>query len=211
MPQFLRAIRALCNLYPFFKQALQRGEIIGVDSVAHSVPVSPATTDLIDPFQPSSNVRRAGSFGSLVDGNTRHHRSQTAANPVRLTRRGYGAHRRTHSQTLPPTEGNHNGGSPNSSHQPDSASMGSPMMEDPFQKLEIVWASLESWFDLILAEVEKTSSLPGSEVAGRTLLMRRMQSVDGSSATSEGTNQAGNHMPVTNGTVREEEGAVKEF
>lgn len=31
-------------------------------------------------------------------------------------------------------------------------------LEDPFCKLETVWSSLESWFDLILVEVNKTTS-----------------------------------------------------
>lgn len=217
MPQFLRAVRALCKLYPIFKQALQRGEIIGTDSVAHSVPASPATTDLVDPFQSGSNVRRAGSFGSLIDSNSRHQRSHTTASAVRLTRRGYGAsglaHRRTHSQTLPPSEGNHDGGHSfvaSSSHQTDS--VGSPTLENPFQKLEIVWASLESWFDLILAEVEKTTNQPGSDVAGRALLMRRMQSVDGSNTTSEAPTQTAEFVPaglVSNGTARKEDGVME--
>ena len=55
-------------------------------------------------------------------------------------------------------------------------------IEEPFEKLEVVWASLESWFDLILVEVEKTSrGLSASEENGRVLLMRRMQSIDSSS------------------------------
>lgn len=211
MPQFLRAVRALCNLYPIFKQALQRGEIIGSDSVPRSVPASPATTDSVDPFQSGSNVRRARSFGSLIDSNSRHHRSQMAANPVRLTRRGYGSsgltHRRTHSQTLPPSERNHDGENSfvsSSSRKNDSVSADVEllMLEEPFQKLEIVWASLESWFDLILAEVEKTTGLPGSKVAGKALLMRRMQSVDG---TSEAPSQAADSVPeglMSNGTAR---------
>lgn len=213
MPQFLRAVRALCNLYPIFKRAFQRGEIIGGDSVPRSVPASPATTDSVDPFQSSPNVRRAGSFGSLIDSSSRHHRGHTAANPVRLTRRGYGssglAHRRTHSQTLPPSERNHDGenafvSSPSRKKDSVSSDVGSLILEEPFQKLEIVWASLESWFDLILAEVEKTTCLPGSEVAGKALLMRRMQSIDGSNASSEAPSQAADSVPtglVTNGTA----------
>ena len=217
MPQFLRAVRALCNLYPIFKRALQRGEIVGSDSVPRSVPASPATTDSVDPFQSGPNVRRARSFGSLIDSNSRHHRSQTATNPVRLTRRGHGssglAHRRTHSQTLSPSERNHDGENSfvsSSSCKNDSMSA-DVMLEEPFQKLEVVWVSLESWFDLILAEVEKTAGLPGSEVAGKALLMRRMQSVDGNNATSEAPSQAVDSVPeglVSNGTARE---GVMEF
>ena len=210
MPQFLRAVRALCNIYPFYKRALQRGEITGVSSFAHSVPASPAITsssNFRDPFQSSPNVRRAGSFGSLLDDSScsipSSHVTAAATNPTPSTRRGFRGHRRTHSQTLP-TEGAGRdvviGGHTSASEppQPSSSSSshnarflsvsgsiaggggrggGAPALEDPFLKLEVVWSSLESWFDLILAEVEKTAGdLSGSE---KELLLRRILSVDG--------------------------------
>lgn len=225
MPQFLRAVRALCSLYPYHKQALQRGEITGADPVTRSVPASPAITshsDFLNPFQSGPNVHRAGSFGSLIDGSSCQHRNQTAANPVRLTRRGFGApgHRRTHSQTLLTEENRDNGNSPNrstadsSSHhhnshcQSVSSSAGevrSSMLDDPFEKLEMVWASLESWCDLILAEVERTAGLPGSAEGGRVFLKRRMQSVDTSSSDNStaiattSPNSIGSGGPLTIG------------
>ena len=54
-------------------------------------------------------------------------------------------------------------------------------MRDPFAKLEAVWSSLESWFDLILTEVEKTArdTVGGSLERGRELLRKRMVLVEG--------------------------------
>ena len=228
MPQFLRAVRALCTLYQYHRQAVQRGEITGAAPIIHSVPVSPAITspgpqgsdDLLDPFQASPNVRRARSIGSLVDGGSSvRHRSQTTANPVRLTRRGFSGHRRTHSQTLP-SEAAQNGSSSHSnssatnipensrtsggSDHSQSVSSTVPVVDgapaDPFQKLEVVWNSLESWFDLILAEVEKTTdrgSGAGSAEGGRVLLKRRMQSMEGSSVDGENTDQMDDSIKST--------------
>ena len=228
MPQFLRAVRALCTLYQYHRQAVQRGEITGAAPIIHSVPVSPAITspgpqgsdDLLDPFQASPNVRRARSIGSLVDGgSSARHRSQTTATPVRLTRRGFSGHRRTHSQTLPSEAAQNGSSSPSTSSatnipehsrtssgsdRSQSVSSTVPVVDgapaDPFEKLEVVWNSLESWFDLILAEVEKTTdrgSGGGSAEGGRVLLKRRMQSMEGSSVDGENTDQMDDSIKST--------------
>ena len=62
--------------------------------------------------------------------------------------------------------------------------MGSPLV-DPLDKLEVVWSSLESWFNLIVAEVEKTEGGAGGrglKERGTDLLKKRMLSIDDSVA-----------------------------
>ena len=214
MPQFLRAVRALCRLYPHYRQALQRSEIARASNITpHSVPTSPAIVSNSAP-----NVHRAGSFGSLLE-NTSHHshhpRTQyipAATNTVQsTTRRG---HRRTHSQTLPVSSGGdvppisphsfQNGATPNRG--------GIPVLGDPFVKLEPVWSSLESWFDLILTEVERTvdgESGAGGRGGGRDLLRRRMEGVEGSgdSEGSESANTAPSAEPRPGGESEREDPA----
>lgn len=225
MPQFLRAVRALCKIYPYYRHALQRGEITGIDCGSpHSVPASPAITS--DSFQSSSNVRRAGSFSSLLESNSRHNhpRTQTTpaaimANPIRVTRRGFRGHRRTHSHTLTTEEAhrdttedsstNEASSSSHLQHGTRSPSVGTMTpgvaggrvgrdklsLEDPFQKLEVVWASLESWFDLILVEVEKTKDeMAGSEHHGRLLLKQRIQSIDSGGHSNQQTDDAASDL-----------------
>ena len=208
MPQFLRAVRALCRLYPHYRQALQRSEIVGASNTTpHSVPTSPAIVSNSAP-----NVHRAGSFGSLLE-NTSHHshhpRTQyipAATNTVQsTTRRG---HRRTHSQTLPVSSGGdvppisphsfQNGATPNRG--------GIPVLGDPFVKLEPVWSSLESWFNLILTEVERIGG-EGGRGGGRDLLRRRMEGVEGSGDREggESANTAPSAEPRATGNESERE------
>ena len=214
MPQFLRAVRALCKLYPHYKR--QEGKIRGSNPAPCSVPTSPAAIGLLDPFQSSSNVRRTHSIGSLIDSSSNQHlpRTQTVStnNPGRFMRR---AHRRSNSHTLLTEDASRAAGGGNSSattnllsrrqHNGHSGTAwvcegeggGGRSLEDPFERLEAVWASLQSWFDLILVEVEKTTTrLPGSEKGGRALLKMRMQSIDAGEGTtsessiSDGTREA---------------------
>ena len=202
MPQFLRAIRALCNLYSLFRQTVQRSEVAWVTHGPHSLPTSPAITSTSD--LPGVSVHRAGSFGSLLDGSPRttHPRTQTvpaATNVVQpLTRR---THRRSHSQTLPPDETTrtlHPGEQPvqNGSCTTGGGGRGGGgggggggkfVLDELFAGLEAVWSSLESWFDLILVEVEKTTRDPaaGSVEGGRHLLKKRMESFDGGNTTTK--------------------------
>ena len=196
MPQFLRAVRALCNLYYLYQQALQRSEITLVNPGARSVPTSPAITSM-----PGSNVQRAGSFGSLLDGSSHGTHPWTQTVPAGTTavqpptRR---RHRRTHSQTLPPDEtarALHDDGSPNGSATTGGGGGGRGVrrlvVEDPFIGLEAVWSSLESWFNLILAEVEKTTrDSAGTVERGRELLRRRMGSIDATSGAKTDENTA---------------------
>ena len=197
MPQFLRAVRALCNLYYLYQQALQRSEITLVNPGARSVPTSPAIASSSD--LPGVNVQRAGSFGSLLDGSSHgtHPTVLAGTTAVQPPTRRY--HRRTRSQTLPPDEtaralhpGDHNGGSPNGSATTGGGGGGRGVrrlvVEDPFTGLEAVWSSLESWFYLILAEVEKTTRDPAG--CGRELLKRRMESIDATSGAKTDENTA---------------------
>ena len=200
MPQFLRAVRALCNLYYLYQQALQRSEITLVNPGARSVPTSPAVASSSD--LPGVNVQRAGSFGSLLDGSSHgtHPTVLAGTTAVQPPTRRY--HRRTRSQTLPPDEtaralhpGDHNGGSPNGSATTGGRGGGRGVrrlvVEDPFTGLEAVWSSLESWFYLILAEVEKTTRDPaGCVERGRELLKRRMESIDATSGAKTDDNTA---------------------
>ena len=193
MPQFLRAVRALCNLYPLYRQALQRSEITLVNPGARSLPTSPAIAAPNASELPGLNVQRAGSFGSLLDGGShpRTHTVPAVSTGVQPpTRRD---HRRTHSQTLPPDEmartlGEQNGKSPSGTSHPGGGGGGRRLvLEDPFTGLQAVWSSLESWFDLILAEIERTNST-GSVERGRDLLKRRMESIEGTSTAKPDKN-----------------------
>ena len=192
MPRFLRAIRALCCLYPHYQQALQQSEIAGASaSVPHSVPTSPATLSSSDPLQQA--VQRASSFGTLLDNNAAsqntHPRTQTVPAPNNLVHHSTRDHRRTHSQTIPSEEAWHAATSLSGETPPIFLQSASIIIEggrlcvlrDPFAKLETVWASLESWFDLILTEVEKTARdlVGGSLERGRDLLRKRMVRVGG--------------------------------
>ena len=120
MPQFLRCIKILCSLYPFYKQV---------------------SSTCVSPMSPN---RRSDSLGSHLD---------TAARPNPRSRSFLnswaGGHRRTASSDNNLEE----------SRWSSSAVAGTvEVTEDPFDKLEMVWTSLESWFDLILKEIEKLST-----------------------------------------------------
>ena len=209
MPQFLRAVRALCKLYPCYKR--QESKIREACPATFAVP-----TSFPDPFHSGSTVRRTHSIGSLIDSTSvQHSRTQTvpvatSASRVGFRRRG---HRRSNSHTLSTEEASQAAGRGNLSvtngpsrpqHNGHCGSAwvgegggggggeGGPL-EDPFEKLEAVWSSLESWFDLILDEVEKTvTRLPGLEKGGKAFLKMRMQSIDaGEGTTSENSASAG--------------------
>lgn len=127
MPEFLRCIKILCSLYPYYKQALSMNS--SQDSSSHqrrtvSVGGSPS-----DPGRPSPRAR------SFLN--------------------SWAGHRRTGSSDEIVEGGSSGGG-----HVP-VFSYGSgtiELSEDPFDKLETVWSSLESWFDLLLKEVQKLST-----------------------------------------------------
>ena len=132
MPQFLRCVQVLCHVYPHYQQAF------------------------LPPFlKPSSTtgasgggkVKRTDSFGSTTD----------KGEPPRSRLFGsFSGHRRAGSQSSQ-TE------FPNvTDQQMLSVSMGSlgsiQLPPDPLERLETVWASLSSWFDLLLNELEKLGS-----------------------------------------------------
>ena len=109
-------------------------------------------------------MRRAGSFGSLLD-------SPTIARPTERVKTGrrFG-HKRSHSGG----NSSSNSGASNrdsrantiATTSPDSLSSGGGggFLLDPFEQLEMVWASLQSWFDLLKAELERVEKIElGSE------------------------------------------------
>ena len=84
---------------------------------------------------------------------------------------------------------------------------------DPFGKLEMVWCSLESWFNLILAEVEKTQAGAGGRglaEKGTALLKKRMQSIEGSNMVTMATDTtqiSDKSTPMSTVSVEERGGA----
>lgn len=120
MPEFLRCVKTLCSLYPFYKQAL-----------AAQTPSSPSGM-------------RAGSFGAS-------HLDSSRPNPrARSFLNSWTGHRRTKStDDLDESVGG----------ALSSIGGGVPEMPvNPFDKLEVIWTSLECWFDLILKEIQKLST-----------------------------------------------------
>ena len=112
MPQFLRAVHILCALYKYYLDA------VGVESsspIINSVPSSPLSTSVPNSNlqEPNSDVRRVGSYGSLLDSP----RSRGGSGRSRL--RSFRGHRRSHSQTNPPRSGT-NSGSHGSNTSPSS-------------------------------------------------------------------------------------------
>ena len=181
MPQFLRAIRMLCALYKHYVEALKT-ETHQSPTVL-STPTSP-TPNLSPSFsQSGASVRRTGSFGSILDSPNMSQRRGTTGNGGRgggrLGRR-FG-HRRSHSQSTNPegdsptaTRENRSQtlaialpppGSPTTTHHLSSPSRKTSLsISDPFEQLEMVWDSLESWFDLLMIEVAKIQAVENCQV-----------------------------------------------
>ena len=151
----------LCNLYKFYYETAK--DSASQSPEISSVPVSPSVpySDVSNP-PATASVRRTGSFGSILD-------SPHSQGAVTVGRSGGGGgrsvfrrgHRRAHSGP------NSNDGSdsprdtrantiavPPGSSASHSRSKSSSI-SDPFDELETLWASLESWFDLLAIEVEK--------------------------------------------------------
>ena len=158
MPQFLRAVRMLCVLYKHYVSASRAAN--GSASVVTSVPASPLSA--CEPeSRPSrgASVRRAGSFGSLLD-SPRSSRLRGAGRPPRRTAMG---HRRTLSGSTPePSSRDGRAYTVPSCSPPAGKLVASPEQDfrnashsDPFEQLETVWGSLSSWFDLLVVEVQR--------------------------------------------------------
>ena len=149
MPQFLRSVRILCALHKYYLDAVRVES--SSSPVINSVPVSPLSTSVPNSSlqHPVSTVRRAGSFGSLLDSP----RNRGGSGRLKLlSSRG---HRRSRSQGVPPRSGV-NSTSCDSDTSPSSPSRcHSDSISSPFEELEVVWGSLESWFDLLIIEVQK--------------------------------------------------------
>lgn len=155
MPQFLRAIRMLCALYKHYVEATKKFPQQVLASA--SMPTSPALlTDSLHPG--SANVRRAESFGSILD-----------SPDVRHTRRQKSGHRFGHTRS-------HSGGTAGSNSNDSSrdlrsntiAAMSSSSpgtrssLQDPFEPLETVWLSFQSWFDLLKVELDRVEKVEES-------------------------------------------------
>lgn len=140
----------ICSLYSSFMDT----NLVKTPPTRSRGPSSPSTPSSGGVFSSPEashtaiNMRRAGSFGSILD------------SPV-SERGGGGAggggggggrsvlrfgHNRSHSTSSPKSE-------------PKTASLKrkpkEPSVSDPFEELETVWESLECWFDLVNAEVER--------------------------------------------------------
>ena len=142
----------LCALHKYYVDASKN---LQPPLVSSSVPTSPAIPG--DNLHPrSANVRRAGSFGSLLD-------SPMVVRPTEKVKTGrrFG-HKRSHSGG----NSSSNSGASNrdtrantiATTSPDSLSSGGFLL-DPFEQLEMVWSSLQSWFDLLKAELERVEKI----------------------------------------------------
>ena len=148
MPQFLRAIRMLCALHSSLldtNNTLTRSQ---KSSVPSSLPGSPASLGASPEIgsHVTANVRRAGSFGSILD------------SPVARTERRsvlrFG-HRRSNSSSNNDTDSRSSPTSEVKVQTLPCKQRKESSISDPFQPLETVWDSLECWFDLVNAEVDR--------------------------------------------------------
>ena len=159
MPQFLRSVRILCALHKYYLDAVRVES--SSSPVINPVPVSPLSTSVPNSSlqHPVSTVRRAGSFGSLLDSP----RNRGGSGRLKLlSSRG---HRRSRSQGVPPRSGV-NSTLCDSDTSPSSLSRShSDSISSPFEELEVVWGSLESWFDLLIIEVQKLGDKKNEVVA----------------------------------------------
>ena len=99
MPQFLRSVRILCALHKYYLDAVRVES--SSSPVINSVPVSPLSTSVPNSSlqHPVSTVRRAGSFGSLLDS------PRNRGGNGRLKLLSSRGHRRSRSQGVPPRSG----------------------------------------------------------------------------------------------------------
>ena len=148
MPQFLRCIRVLCSLYPFYKQAYLQYQRHG----SNSLPKAKTTS-------PSSRVKRTDSLGSRLDDGRPHGIGS------RSFLNSWTGHRRTSSHEMSAEsfrglEGGVSG---------VSASLGTldtlEFPSDPLQQLEVIWLSLSSWFDLLMKEIQKLPEIEEEQEA----------------------------------------------
>ena len=128
MPQFLRAVRILCTLYKYYLDTV--GAEPSSSPIINSVPSSPLSTSIPNSNlqELTSDVRRVGSYGSLLD----NPRSRGGSGRSKL--RSFRGHRRSRSQTNPPQSGT-NSGSNTSPSSPPSHSH-SDTISSPFEELE---------------------------------------------------------------------------
>ena len=150
----MRSIRVLSSLYKYYTNAI-RVEC-SQSPITSSVPASPSTPSA---GENTANVRRTGSFGSLLDSPRNH--------GGRLRLRRSNGHKRSHSHGTPPQSSSNLSSAHGAQLSPSSPPPrsytgpggGDVTVSDPFDHLEIVWASLESWFDLLMVEVEKVQKI----------------------------------------------------
>lgn len=116
--------------------------------IPSSLPGSPASHSSSGALErASANVRRTGSFGSILDSPVIH----TERSSRSVLRFG---HRRSHSGSQNHSDSGSSPTNEKASTLPFRQRMESSV-SDPFDQLETVWESLECWFDLVNAEVER--------------------------------------------------------
>lgn len=136
MPQFLRYIKILCNLYPYYCQASQ---------AYHSVsPVSQSTSRVrrTDSFGDSSRPRRSATLSFFTNwSSSGHRRANSHGSPLDLTELKLERENMI-SESLPSLQ----------------------FPSDPMDHLETVWSSLRSWFDLLQMEILKLPEIIETDV-----------------------------------------------
>eukprot|EP00731_Ephydatia_muelleri_P024595 Em0016g866a len=144
MPQFLRGIRILSALYPTYIRAIKHSSS-PITTSTPSLTTIPSTQGrcLTEPAG-GSYVHRVGSNGSVTERQLPR-TSTVSSNASR-------GHHRSRSQTIMSSDLGH---SVERSNTQPSSPRSKPSIPDPLQGLEMVWVSLESWFDLLVTEVQK--------------------------------------------------------
>ena len=144
MPQFLRGIRILSALYPTYIRAIKHSSSPITTSTPSLTTIPSTQGEVPDRASWSSYVHRVGSNGSVTEGQLPR-TSTVSSNASR-------GHHRSRSQTVMSPDLGH---SVERSNTQPSSPRSKPSIPDPLQGLEMVWVSLESWFDLLVTEVQK--------------------------------------------------------
>ena len=144
MPQFLRGIRILSALYPTYIRAIKHSSSPITTSTPSLTTIPSTQGEVPDRASWSSYVHRVGSNGSVTERQLLR-TSTVSSNASR-------GHHRSRSQTIMSSDLEH---SVERSNTQPSSPRSKPSIPDPLQGLEMVWVSLESWFDLLVTEVQK--------------------------------------------------------
>eukprot|EP00731_Ephydatia_muelleri_P024593 Em0016g864a len=144
MPQFPQGIRILSALYPTYIRAIKHSSSPITTSTPSLTTIPSTQGEVPDRASWSSYVHRVGSNGSVTERQLPR-TSTVSSNASR-------GHHRSRSQTIMSSDLGH---SVERSNTQPSSPRSKPSIPDPLQGLEMVWVSLESWFDLLVTEVQK--------------------------------------------------------